>query len=485
MNKLSVALIGEHKSVMRMHRTLVRSDGAQAAALNPVAVVVPDAEERGGYPLPAYALWRDMLQNHRPDLVLFLDGPAELKLDIRRNLPPEVDLCERLPGQILNASILNQQAFVRKTRTRRLFLENFIQALPVAAILFDQAGHVMYWNKACAEFTGIPQDQVHGRTQVGRAFYTHERPLLGQLILESLDTEAVGMHYQGPDCEIKSIPQGIQILGHLSLRGDLDGYYQIIAQRIVNGEQIIGSVQLIQDLSSWYILQEQLRKQQEQLKTIISHLPFPLIHTDIQGRLLYANKAVQQSTLHSRLNKEQRPIEGFNFIERFPEIEREFKPHFLSEIDATMPELTPHQSKTLNVHIRDQEWAVTCLALPEQGKTWTLLWILHNISYKEEQDRLNAAVAMAGAISHELSQPLTAIINSAQLLSNTAVSDEERMNRHLRIIALEGERVLALYQKLHNISKFKLTNYLDMQIFDLEKSADLDLTINDQPQEKP
>jgi PAS domain-containing protein len=486
MRTFSVVLIGVRKDVLRMYRTLVRSEGAQASALHPIALVVLDGRMDDECPLPFYAKWRDMLREHTPDLVLLLEGALDLKLDLRRNLPPEIELCERLPGQILNASILNQQAFVRKTKTRQHFLESFIQALPVAAIIFDQAGHVMYWNSACSEFTGIAQAQVLGKIHVGLAFYAHERKLLGQLILESLNPEEVSKHYAGPDIEVESIPEGIRLLGHLTLRSDMDGYYQVIAQRIINGDQIIGSVQLVQDLTSWHVLQEQLKKQQEQLKAIISHLPFPLVHTNIQGRLLYANKAAQQSALHSRLRDKSFSAEDFNFFERFPEIEREFRPHFLSEISATPPELTPHQSKTLNVHIRDQEWAVTCLALPEQGKTWTLLWILHNISYKEEQDRLNAAVAMAGAISHELSQPLTAIINSAQLLGNTAVEDEERMKRHLRIITDQGERVLALYQKLHNISKFKLTNYLDMQIFDLERSADLDLTItNNKKQEKP
>jgi PAS domain-containing protein len=482
MKKHNVALIGGRKAVLRMHRTLEQSRGSQAAALNTVAFVLLDGPAPDEHPVPAYDDWREMFEAHRPGIVLLLDGSSRIKAEIRRNLPEDVELCESLPAQILNASILNQQAFVRKTRTRQHFLESFIQALPIAAILFDSRGQVLYWNQASAELTGMPQEQVLGRTDVGRSFYSVERPLLGQLILASLDLSEVAAHYPAAGIEIKAIPGGIQLMGHLRLRAEIEGYYHVVAQRIVNGERVIGSVQLIQDLSSWHVLQEQLQRQQEQLRTIIGHLPFPLVHTDIRGQVLYTNRAARQSAFHTRLSGPDR-LQDLNFLERFPEIDRVFKPHFLSEISLTHPVLTPHQSKTLTIHLKDQEWAVTCLALPEQGKTWTLLWILHNISSKEEQDRLNAAVAMAGAISHELSQPLTAIINSAQLLGRTAPADEERLQRHLKIIAAEGERVLALYQKLHNISKFKLTNYLDMQIFDLEKSADPNLTI-DNPQEK-
>jgi signal transduction histidine kinase len=336
-----VALIGERESVLRFHQTLVGQEGEQAVTL--VAMAVPGLSAPGGYPLPAYAQWEEMIRDHAPDMVILLEAGPELKLDLRRTLPPEIELCERLPAEILSASLLSRPTAAGKSRAR----------------------------------------------------------------------------FQG------------------------------------------------------------------RLEAIISHLPLPLVHSDIQGRLLYANRAALLSALHPRLSGKRIRMEGFNFLSCFPEIDREFRTHFLNDIGAALPELTPRLSKTMNVQIRDQQWAVTCLALPEKDDVWTLLWIMHSISSKEEQDRLNAALAMAGAISHELSQPLTAIINSAQILGNTAMDDGERIRRHVRIITSEGERVLALYQKLHNITKFKLTTYLDTQIFDLEKSADLDLTIREDSQEKP
>jgi PAS domain-containing protein len=283
MKKHDVALIGDCKAVLRMHRTLEKSRGSQAAALNTVALVLLDGPAPVEHPIPAYDDWREMLKAHRPDIVLLLGGSARIKTEIRRNLPDDIELCEGLPSQLLNGSILNQQAFVRKTRTRQHFLESFIQALPIAAILFDSRGQVLYWNQSCAELTGLPQEQVLGRTDVGRSFYTVERPLLGQIILASLDPLDVAAHYPSAEIEIKAIPGGVQLLGNLKLRVEIDGYYHVMAQRIVSGERVIGSVQLIQDLSSWHVLQEQLQRQQEQLRTIIGHLPFPLVHTDIRG----------------------------------------------------------------------------------------------------------------------------------------------------------------------------------------------------------
>ncbi len=472
--KFSVALLGSEKAVARTHRILTRSGGSQASSLVPVALVVT-GDQTVDHDLPVYRDWRSMLDNHTVDILYSFENEQEIKADLRRNLPLEIDLIEYHPGQILNASILNQQVFVKKSENRQQVLESFLEALPVAAVIFDRFGHVLFWNEACSKLTHSPVSRAVPRESKTSPFGS-DAPMLGQLILETLDPKSLLTHFEGPDIEINPLHEGVQVLGYFSIYGSLQGYYQIIAQRIFSGDELIGSVQLIQDLTSWHLLQEQLKNQQEQLKTIISHLPFPLIHTDEQGRVLFANQAARQSALFARL-KGKDTAEPKNFLLSFPELKREFTPHFLSDITSTPPEFTPHLSKTLNIHLSDQEWAVTCLALPVQGNSWNLIWILNNISSKEEQDRLNAAVAIAGAISHELSQPLTAIINSAQLLGNTGLDDRDRIKRHVQIITAEGERVLGLYQKLHNISRFKLTNYLDMQIFDLEESTDLNLTI--------
>ncbi|MFW5791581.1 MAG: histidine kinase dimerization/phospho-acceptor domain-containing protein [Desulfohalobiaceae bacterium] len=132
----------------------------------------------------------------------------------------------------------------------------------------------------------------------------------------------------------------------------------------------------------------------------------------------------------------------------------------------------------------DVDWEVTYFLIPGRPGSWTVAWILYNLTGKEEKSRVNAALAVAGAISHELSQPLTAIVNSAQLLVDTPLDNLERLKRHKNIISRESSRVFDLHRKLQNISKYKLKDYLDTHIFDLDESSELSLTIPDTPDEE-
>lgn len=473
MARFSVALIGRARICRRMGSVLTTSPSVLAASLSPAAMAytdIPSPDQGLKTSIPVYPNWQELLARHPVDMVFLLDPDPTLRINIRAHLPDDIDIVGFKPSLVLNAFLLNHNIFLRKADTQKKFLERLVDSLPLAAVIFDQNGRVLIWNNACVKLTGVPTRQAVGKTNVGKAFYSLEQPLLGQLILKTLNPRDIQKSYDWPDIEIQPIPGGIQLLGFLAIKTNLQGHYQIIAQRIESGGKIIGSVELIQDLSSLHILQHQLQKQQEQLKVIISHLPFPLFQTDVHGTILFLNEAARQSFEKRKAPSHPERKSG-GLFSMLPEIERTFRPHFLADLTSSMTTSGPSQTKTLNVPIDGQEWEVTCLALAEGGKAWTLMWTLQNVSTKGNEDKLNAALAMAGAISHELAQPLTAIISSAQLLATISLDNKDKARRHLDIIAREGERVLSLYQKLHSISRFQLTNYLDMQILDLSESS--------------
>ncbi|MBT8763700.1 PAS domain-containing protein [Desulfohalobiaceae bacterium Ax17] len=458
------ALIGPSKKVAYMARSFFKNKREWEQLGRLVSVTTTDGQSIE-LDIPHYFDWQDMLAQHQIDSIINLDHDPALKQELRRNLPSDVDLSENIPGQLLHTLFLAKSVHKQKALDKNIFLEQVVHALPFAIIVYDRQGRVIYWNEHCEQMTGVKAKDVLGKKKVGIIFYPYHRPLVGQLILESLDPDVIRQIFNEQDTNIKSFPNGIQVSGFIPLRSRIQGYYQITAMRIVRNDKVLGAFQLIHDVNSLVLLKNQLRNQQEIMQNILLRLPFPLIHTNLKGDIFFTNKAAENDFIPFTGNEKAE-----NVFDLIPEAKNQISEH-LSTLQKDV--LTRDLAQKFTLDLNSKQWDVTCIIIPdEQNKNSGLIWILRNISAEETRDRLNAALAMSGAISHELAQPLTAIVNSAQLLARTEATDVERIRRHQKIITTESERVFKIYRKLQNITQFKVQKYLDTQILDLEESSD-------------
>jgi PAS domain-containing protein len=435
--------------------------------IHPVGLVYTDHPPQTES-LPVYSFWKDLIQEHDIDVVLNLSGDPELRAEIRSELPPQACLMEDVPGQWMHALFRAHRVWVKKQESKNQFLAQTLDSLPFPAILFNDRGLVLHWNQSCAKLTDASPEKVLGTYEAGSYFYSHQRPLLGQIILEEKDADGIAARFEHPETDFTPLENGVQVSGYLQLRGRLPGYYLLTAQRIVLDGKVIGSLELIQDMSAITMLKSQLKEHKDTLQLMMTHLPFPLLSTDLSGRIRFKNTAAQKEFL----NKMGTDTAGdrhniFCYLKQAAGGEEiDNLSSWLTEVPyATKP------SRTLTLGMDDLQWEVTCIKTGD-NESESALWILRNISEKESEDRLSTALAFSGALSHELAQPLTAISNSARLLSRTDPADKERIKKHNYILERESERVMAVYRKLQNLTSYKLQGYLDTQIMDLDDSSD-------------
>jgi len=457
------ALIGPGKKVAYMAKNFLNNKEEWKHLGHLLAVTITD-EYSIGLDIPQYFNWQEMLACHHINAVINLDHDPALKQELRQNLSPEIDLVENIPGQLLHTLFLAKSVHKQKAEGQKTFLKHLVQTLPFAIIIFDPHGRVVYWNKHCEQLTEVKAENILGKKQAGFAFYYDQRPLVGQLILKNLNHDSLRQLFSEQDIKIEPFPDGVQISGFMPFRSRIQGYYRITAMRIIEKNKILGSIQLIHDLNSLNLLKNQLRNQQEILQNILIRLPFPLIHTNLRGDIFFANKAAQDNFLPLFNNKTN------NLFKLVPEILAHVS-DYLADFEIG-GHLATELSQNFILELDNDQWDVTCIIIPdEQNQNTAMIWILRNTTMEETQNRLNAALAMSGAISHRLAQPLTAIVNSAQIIARTATKDIERIKRHQKIIAAESERIFKIYRKLQNITQFKLQKYLDTQILDLEESS--------------
>ncbi|MCX7005483.1 MAG: hypothetical protein NTV22_19755 [bacterium] len=88
-----------------------------------------------------------------------------------------------------------------------------------------------------------------------------------------------------------------------------------------------------------------------------------------------------------------------------------------------------------------------------------------------EHEKLQSVLAMAGAVCHELNQPLQVLSGFIDLLLLDSPADDSR-TEYLRIMAEQVKRMTEVTRKLRNIARYKTMPYGSaLQIVDLEQSA--------------
>jgi len=87
-----------------------------------------------------------------------------------------------------------------------------------------------------------------------------------------------------------------------------------------------------------------------------------------------------------------------------------------------------------------------------------------------EKERLAAVMETAGAVCHELNQPLQIISGCCELLEDIGGLDE-KVQRKINIIIQETQRMAKLNHNLMNITSYKTKSYLQSKIIDIKGAA--------------
>lgn len=84
-----------------------------------------------------------------------------------------------------------------------------------------------------------------------------------------------------------------------------------------------------------------------------------------------------------------------------------------------------------------------------------------------EKEKLTAAVETAGAVCHEINQPLMIILGMAEMLLEDVENRDDDDTAHLRKIKEQAERLGEVTRKLMTLTEYKTRPYLDTDILDI------------------
>lgn len=88
-----------------------------------------------------------------------------------------------------------------------------------------------------------------------------------------------------------------------------------------------------------------------------------------------------------------------------------------------------------------------------------------------EQKKLQGVIEMAGAVCHELNQPLQVVSGYSELIMMD-VKENSSIYDKIENIKKQIDRMSEITQKLMRITKYETKDYLKSRIIDIEKAAD-------------
>ncbi len=111
----------------------------------------------------------------------------------------------------------------------------------------------------------------------------------------------------------------------------------------------------------------------------------------------------------------------------------------------------------------------TALIFDDNNKVSGAFAFVSNITEKIKNHQLKIAIETAGAICHELHQPMQTILGYVEVML-IEMSEQDKNFEFITIIKESIDRMNRITSKLSNITKYKTKKHVDKTIVDLEKS---------------
>lgn len=148
-------------------------------------------------------------------------------------------------------------------------LQQIVDGSSVATFVIDQDHVVTHWNKACAVLTGTPAQQVVGTKEQWRAFYSAERPVMADLILDGALQKDVDRFYHGkfhPSALIEGAYEAKDFFPHF---GDGGRWLYFTAAPLHDTDgRVIGAIETLQDVTDQHRAEEALRQSEERYRLL-------------------------------------------------------------------------------------------------------------------------------------------------------------------------------------------------------------------------
>ncbi len=247
-------------------------------------------------------------------------------------------------------------------------------------------------------------------------------------------------------------------------------YALIKGEPVLKGKKLTKIVGSIMDLSILTNHQEKIFNEEDRYHTLFEMLPVGILLEDNQGTILDVNQAFCRFLGYNRGELIGEKVH----LLAHPDVRDQVNKNISQLLDG---KVLKHNEKSVRKDgtICNMELNETKISL-SNGKEG-ILCIAEDYTEKLKaqearisKEKLQGILEMAGAVCHELNQPLTTIFITSDLVLDFPLT--ENIKENITVIKDEAIRIGQISEKLMNITKYKTRDYINStKIFDLDKAS--------------
>lgn len=178
---------------------------------------------------------------------------------------PEKAYLQMLPRILSDAVAAHRERRARREAEKALRdsqerLAAIVAGLTIPTFVIDAEHIVTHWNEACQMITGVPSREVIGTKGQWRAFYSSERPVMADLIVNGSMESTVAQHYGVKHQRSAMIKDAFEAEDFFPHFGDTGKWIFFTAAPLKDSTgQIIGAIETLQDVTVRKLAEDALR----------------------------------------------------------------------------------------------------------------------------------------------------------------------------------------------------------------------------------
>jgi PAS domain S-box-containing protein len=341
-------------------------------------------------------------------------------------------------------------------------LKEHFEAGADGVVVLDDAGRILFVNRAAERITGFARDGLLGSELVDLVGSDQRSQ-----ISDALSRVLAGVNVDAFDLQL-STTSGAPVWVSVSTSTVLAGTGAVILA--------------FRDVTAERGLEHELRSTKEFLERLIDSTVDAIIAADLRGQIILFNQGAERLfgyrardvigklavwELYEAGGAKQvmRMLRSTSYggVGRLEQTRR--------EVRTASGEIVPVSITASTLYERDREVATVGI-LTDLRERIRMEQRLLDAQQKLQLSEKQALVAeLAGAAAHELNQPLTSIMAYAQLIERQSPRDATHL-RSVSVILSESERMAGIVKQIGKITKYETTDYVGgARMLDLERAA--------------
>jgi len=208
-------------------------------------------------------------------------------------------------------------------------LAKIIDGCSIPSFVINKQHKVTYWNTAIEALSGIKREEIIGTDEQWRAFYTEKRPVMADLIVDGAHVNEIETYYPGGYEKSHLIDGAYEAEDFFPDLGRNGKWLHFTASPIRDNDgEIIGAIETLEDITERKRAEEELRKTQDYLASLLQYANAPIIVWDKDQRITIFNTAFEQLTGYIA-----EEVVGHPLSMLFPEVSRD---EWLTNIGQTL-----------------------------------------------------------------------------------------------------------------------------------------------------